>query len=326
MSTHRQLGAFGPQLPEEVEVAGRRAAGGDWLPSREARSLKGHEGPVFAVRWNKAGTYCLSCGKDRNIILWNPHTGVRVKTYLGHGYDVRDAAICSDNSKFASCGGDKQVFLWDVASGLFVRKFRGHDAVINSVCFGAASDSVLLTAGYDQCVKMWDCKSRSVDAIQTVKVFQDSVTSVTCNGSDVIAGSVDGTVRRFDVRMGRAYADQVHAPVTCVATSHDGQCILAACLDSTLRLLDKGSGELLAAYQGHLHAGVKLDCCLTPSDAHVIGGSETGEVLYWDLVEATVIKRFRAHAGVVCSLAMHPDGSTLLTSSLDGVVKVWTAK
>eukprot|EP00955_Chlamydomonas_euryale_P047484 353698-Chlamydomonas_euryale.AAC.3 len=63
MSTHRQLGAFGPQLPEEVEVAGRRAAGGDWLPSREARSLKGHEGPVFAVRWNKAGTYCLSCGK-----------------------------------------------------------------------------------------------------------------------------------------------------------------------------------------------------------------------------------------------------------------------
>eukprot|EP00955_Chlamydomonas_euryale_P047488 353698-Chlamydomonas_euryale.AAC.7 len=64
---------------------------------------------------------------------------------------------------------------------------------------------------------------------------QDSVTSVTCNGSDVIAGSVDGTVRRFDVRMGRAYADQVHAPVTCVATSHDGQCILAACLDSTLR-------------------------------------------------------------------------------------------
>lgn len=46
--------------------------------------------------------------QDRNIILWNPRSGVRVKTYVGHGYDVRDASVSSDNAKFASCGGDKQ--------------------------------------------------------------------------------------------------------------------------------------------------------------------------------------------------------------------------
>ena len=90
------------------------------------------------------------------------------------------------------------------------------------------------------------------------------------------------------------------------------------------RLLDKGSGELLASYEGHLHAAVKLDCCLTPSDAHVVAGSETGEVFYWDLVEAQVVRRFKAHGGVVCSLAVHPNGGTLLTSSVDGTVKVWT--
>eukprot|EP00983_Pelagomonas_calceolata_P119790 1160639-Pelagomonas_calceolata.AAC.6 len=51
-----------------------------------------------------------------------------------------------------------------------------------------------------------------------------------------------------------------------------------------------------------------------------------GEVLYWDLVEGNVVKRIRAHTGVVCSLAMHPQGSHLLTSALDGVVKVWAAQ
>ena len=91
----------------------------------------------------------------------------------------------------------------------------------------------------------------------------------------------------------------------------------------TCRLLDKGSGELLASYQGHVHQAVKLDCCLTPSDAHVVGGSESGEVLYWDLVESEVVKRFTAHGGVVCSLAMHPSGEMLLTSSVDGTMKVW---
>jgi mitogen-activated protein kinase organizer 1 len=51
-----------------------------------------------------------------------------------------------------------------------------------------------------------------------------------------------------------------------------------------------------------------------------------GDVYYWDLVESQVVKRFVAHNGVVCSLAMHPEGKQMLTSSLDGVVKVWTTK
>ena len=49
-----------------------------------------------------------------------------------------------------------------------------------------------------------------------------------------------------------------------------------------------------------------------------------GEVPYWDLVEATVVRRFKAHSGVVCSLAMHPEGKLLLTSSVDGTIKAWT--
>ena len=44
-----------------------------------------------------------------------------------------------------------------------------------------------------------------------------------------------------------------------------------------LVLLDKASGELLSSYEGHVHESVSMDCCLTPSDAHVVGSSETGE-------------------------------------------------
>lgn len=64
---------------------------------------------------------------------------------------------------------------------------------------------------------------------------QDSVTSVAVHAHDIVAGSVDGSVRRFDIRMGRAYSDDLHHPITSIALSHDGQCVLAACLDSTLR-------------------------------------------------------------------------------------------
>ncbi len=68
--------------------------------------------------------------------------------------------------------------------------------------------------------------------------------------AEIIAGSVDGTVRRFDVRMGRQYIDDVHQPVTCVALSHDANCLLVACMDSCMRLLDRAEGDLLAEYKG----------------------------------------------------------------------------
>ena len=68
--------------------------------------------------------------------------------------------------------------------------------------------------------------------------------------AEIIASSVDGTVRRFDVRMGCVDVDQLGAPITAMALSHDGNCVLASCLDGRMRLLDKASGELLAQYSG----------------------------------------------------------------------------
>ena len=67
---------------------------------------------------------------------------------------------------------------------------------------------------------------------------------------EIMAGSVDGTVRRHDVRAGMVSTDQLGSPVTSVALSGDGNCVLASCLDGALRLLDKAGGELLAQYAG----------------------------------------------------------------------------
>jgi hypothetical protein len=38
-----------------------------------------------------------------------------------------------------------------------------------------ADNEVLVTAGYDQHVKLWDCKSRSTEAMQVMKAFKASI-------------------------------------------------------------------------------------------------------------------------------------------------------
>ncbi|KAK9162680.1 hypothetical protein Syun_003582 [Stephania yunnanensis] len=284
-------------------------SGSELLPKKEANVLKGHEGAVLAARFNRDGNYCLSCGKDRTIRLWNPHRGIHIKTYKSHGREVRDVHVTPDNSKLCSCGGDRQVFYWDVSTGHVIRKFRGHDSEVNAVKFNHHA-AVVVSAGYDRSI---------------IDTFQDSVMSLCLTQSEILAGSVDGSVRTFDIRLGREISDNLGQPVNCVSLSNDGNCVLAGCLDSTLRLLDRTTGELLQEYKGHTCKSYKTDCCLTNSDAHVVSGSEDGSVFFWDLVDASVISSFRAHSSVVTSVSYHPIDCCMITSSVDGTIRVWNA-
>lgn len=73
-------------------MSGNGGGAGD-MPMKEVHLLKGHEGAVLAARFNANGEYCLSCGKDRTIRLWNPHRGIHIKTYKSHGREVRDVHV-----------------------------------------------------------------------------------------------------------------------------------------------------------------------------------------------------------------------------------------
>lgn len=102
------------------------------LPRKLLKTLDCGQGAVRAVRFNVDGNYCLTCGSDKTLKLWNPLRGTLLRTYSGHGYEVLDAAGSFDNSHLCSGGGDKTVVLWDVATGQVVRKFRGHAGVSRS--------------------------------------------------------------------------------------------------------------------------------------------------------------------------------------------------
>lgn len=79
------------------------------------------------------GSYCVTCGSDRKLKLWNPYKAVTLKTYGGHGDEVMDACASCDSSQIASCGLDKSVIVWDVATGNPVRRFRGHAGPVTTV-------------------------------------------------------------------------------------------------------------------------------------------------------------------------------------------------
>lgn len=49
----------------------------------------------------------------------------------------------------------------------------------------------------------------------------------------------DSKLCLFHMIVTREISDNLGQPVNCISLSNDGNCVLASCLDSTLRLLDR---------------------------------------------------------------------------------------
>jgi mitogen-activated protein kinase organizer 1 len=240
-----------------------------------------------------------------------------------------------DNAKFASSGGDRSVFVWDVATAVTTRRLAGHMGKVHAVEFNA--DASVLASGastltcrlgvsltqkaqartmrrsgcgtygtwpprpFPSLLTTHASRSQSRAPIQVLEEARDAVQALYVDATTVIAGSVDGYVRTYDVRMGELRADFVGRtvssslalhdhnsftePVTSVVPSADATTLLVATLDSHVRLFDTATGKLLNGFTGHAHTSYRCRACFGQEEASVVCGDENGQVWAWDLVD-----------------------------------------
>ncbi|CAG8483586.1 6804_t:CDS:2 [Cetraspora pellucida] len=280
------------------------------LPTQCIHTFDLHEGPVHIARYNSSGEYLLSGGQDKNVCLWNPETGLRIKTYTGHGKEVLDIR-------------DRQVYYWDVSTGRTIRRFEGHNQRVNTVDFNAEG-TVIASGSYDTTIRLWDCRSQSRMPIQILEEAKDSITSLQISQYEIVSGCTDGNIRTHDVRMGTLLTDLISHPVTSVSVSNDFNCILASSLDNVIRLMDRENGGMLNSFKGHINSSYKIHSCLSKDDAYVISGSENGAIYIWDLLEGKVLTTLsNAHSGVVTCVKYHPRIDAMISTSIDGTIKLW---
>jgi mitogen-activated protein kinase organizer 1 len=281
------------------------------FPTTPVAKLTGHNGAVHAVAYSSgAQSYILTGSSDRTIRLYNPQKAPPssvapsastayppglVNKYSAHGYEVLSIDVSAANDRFVSTGGDKTVFVWDVQTAQTVRRFTGHAGRVNRGVFGGDGDSVIATGSFDGTVRIWDVKSNSHKPVATLDDAKDSVTDVAVHDAEIVAASVDGRVRSYDLRTGMCTADVVGAPCTSLAVSKKGEEVLVSALDSTVRLMDRGNGELLKAYtdEAFVNKDLRVRSTLGLNDSVVLSGSDNGLVFVWDILGGECLHRFK---------------------------------
>ncbi|XP_059047583.1 WD repeat domain-containing protein 83 [Achroia grisella] len=285
-------------------------------------TLKCKQQAIRAVRFNIDGTYCLTCGADKKIKLWNPHRELLLKTYGGHANEVLDAAGSCDSSYIVSGSADKSVILWDVTTGQPIRRYRGQASSITCVRFNEES-TMAVSGSIDNTVAFWDVVSRRQEPVQLLKDAKDTITSIQVTDHEVMTTSVDCHVRLYDIRVGKMISDYIGDVITYGSMTHDGQCYILSCSDGTIKLFDKDSGELLNTFKGHESSDYLLENAVNEKDSHIISGSATGEVFYWDLISSSCTQKLvHTTNKPTISLSHHPTENYLLTACEDEI-KLW---
>ncbi len=162
---------------------------------------KGHEGPVWQVKWGPFGHYFASCGWDRTVRVWGQDHVSPLRLMVGHDTSVNQVAWHPNGAYIfsASDQADKSVRMWSFTTGECVRVFTGHTETISALeC--SPSGKILASADNGGSIILWDikegkqikrCRGHGKGGIWSLSFSVES----TVLGS----GGADGTVRVWDV-------------------------------------------------------------------------------------------------------------------------------
>lgn len=110
------------------------------------------------------------------------------------------------------------------------------------------------------------------------------------------------------------------ALVRSVAFSPSGTMLASGSMDSTIKVWDVGSGDVLVTLPGHV--GLVRSVAFSPDGRLLASGGVDGTVKLWEVGTWAELRRLD-HLAAVNSVAFSPDGVLLVTACTDTRVRLW---
>ena len=122
------------------------------------------------------------------------------------------------------------------------------------------------------------------------------------------------------IRTLRGHTRLVHG----CAISPDGEWVVSASWDNTLKVWDARTGAELLTLEGHTDA--IHGCAVSPLGDYLVSASGDGTLKVWDAQIGTELLTLRGHTDAVYGCAVSPAGDWVASASRDGTLRVWDAQ
>ncbi|MFP4219712.1 MAG: protein kinase domain-containing protein [Phormidium sp.] len=118
-------------------------------------TLSGHDGPINALALSPSGDQLVSAGEDGTVRIWDVARGRVEHVLSGHSGAVNALALSSDGRTLVSGGDDQTLRIWDVQQGVQIRSLTGHEGAIEGVAL-SPDDTLIASAAEGDSVRLWN--------------------------------------------------------------------------------------------------------------------------------------------------------------------------
>ena len=148
--------------------------------------------------WRSAATARLATGTFREgLKLWDPETGLLLRTIHAHRHPVSALAFSPDGKWLASASFDRTVKLSDSTTGELLHTFDLHTGNVECVAF-SPNGRRLASGGEDKTVRVWDATTgREVLGLRG-HTDRCGCVAFSPDGRRLASASSDGTIRFWD--------------------------------------------------------------------------------------------------------------------------------
>lgn len=235
-------------------------------------------------------------------------------------------AISADGKLIVSGGRDNIVRLWNAATGDLRGQMLGHTAWVTRVTI--SSDNRTIASGsQDSTVRLWDATTFALKA--TLTHHSGSVTGVAFSpdGRLLATTGLDSLIWIGEAATGRELArlTNFNGAVWSVAFSSDGHRLATGSADGTIWLWGLYDNSV-TRLDGH--AGSVTALTFSADGTRLISSSWDRTARVWDVSQSPpnpgkMLLTLDGHYGPVTGAGFSARG--LITSSLDGILRLWDA-
>jgi len=270
---------------------------------------------------------CLTLAFPGTIArLQTAHTVIENPDHHINTSPLDAVAISSDGTLIVSGGRDNIVRLWDAATGDLRGQMLGHTAWVTRVAI-SSDGRTIVSGSQDTTVRLWDTKTFALRA--TLAHHNRSVTGVAFSpdGRLLATTGLDGIIWIGETANGHVLArlNNFNNAVWSVAFSADGRRLATGSEDGTIWLWGLYDNSV-TRLEGH--AGAVTALTFNADGTRLISSSWDRTARVWDVSQSpplpgNTLLTLNGHYGPVTGAGFSARG--LITSSLDGTVRLWDA-
>ncbi len=275
--------------------------------------LRGHKESVADIAISPDGRFVASGSSDSTVRIWDVETGKLMKILMGHKQRVSSVTFSTDGKQIVSTSVSG-CLIWDRASGNLINKFSP-----GGRCASFCPDGSMLIVGNERELMCFDAVK---GGIKWRKWYSACSVVFSKDGKEIIAALPGGIIATIDVSTGQLIGymyDGGH--VRHVSFGSDGNRLFSTSGYSA-RIRDFSSKEIKDIEIG-------WEKCADSACAFSLDGNQyvTFDINHAPWVYNVIDEEWRKVPGrhnlEVTSAVFSPDDKQILSSSDDGIIRLW---